>query len=182
MVFVFSYIFFFLPAHMPNFMLEAARFVPAKIVGGKDATLPIPWQVSVQNNSDHFCGATILDKMTLLSAASCFYGNSTNGISIRAGSVHKSDGGQVCLLFISQSLFVSWTLYGCNWNGPRTYLGPWLFWSSRNLVSTKFGSKEIWSPHLYHFMQGPILSGQKFSWDQICMSGAQMRFLKLFIS
>ena len=100
---------------MPYFLLNAARFVTAKIVGGEDAPSPIPWQVSVQSYNVHFCGATILDKMTLLSAASCFYGNSTNGISIRAGSVHKSDGsGQVCLLFISQSPLVSWTLYGCN--------------------------------------------------------------------
>ena len=103
---------------MPYFMLNAARIVPAEIVGGKDAPSPIPWQVSVQSNNVHFCGATILDKKTLLSAASCFYGNLTiqeNGISIRAGSVHKSDGsGQVCLLFISQSPLVSWTVYGCN--------------------------------------------------------------------
>ena len=82
---------------MPDFMLNADRFVPAEIVGGEDASSPIPWQVSVQNKFDHFCGATILDKMTLLSAASCFYGNSTNGISIRAGSIYKSDDGQVCL-------------------------------------------------------------------------------------
>ena len=108
-VFVFSSILFFLPADMPDFMLNAARFVPAEIVGGGDAPSPIPWQVSVQFNNVHFCGATILDKKTLLSAASCFYGkfDSTNGISIRAGSVHKSDGGQVCLLFICQSLFAS---------------------------------------------------------------------------
>ena len=108
----FSYILFFSPASMPYFMLNAARFVPAEIVGGGDAPSPIPWQVSVQFNNVHFCGATILDKKTLLSAASCFYGkfDSTNGISIRAGSVHKSDGGQVCLLFICQSLFASWIL------------------------------------------------------------------------
>ena len=101
---------------MPYFMLNAARIVPAEIVGGKDAPSPIPWQVSVQSNNVHFCGATILDKMTLLSAASCFYGkfDSTNGISIKAGSVYKSNGGQVCLLFISHSSFVSWTLHGCN--------------------------------------------------------------------
>ena len=108
---------------MPDFMINAARFVPAGIVGGENAPSPIPWQVSVQSNNVHFCGATILDKMTLLSAASCFYGNSTNGISIRAGSVYKSDDGQVCLLFISHSSFVLCALYGCNRNGPRTHLG-----------------------------------------------------------
>ena len=100
-------------------MLDATRFVPSEIVGGENAPSPIPWQVSVQSNNVHFCGATILDKKTLLSAASCFYGkfDSTNGISIKAGSVYKSNGGQpgqVCLLFIIHSSFVSWTLYGCN--------------------------------------------------------------------
>ena len=98
-------------ASMPYFMLNADRFVTAEIVGGGNAPSSIPWQVSVQSNNVHFCGATILDKMTLLSAASCFYGkfDSTNGMSIRAGSVYKSVGGQVCLLLISPSLFVSCT-------------------------------------------------------------------------
>ena len=95
LIFVISIILFFSPADMPNFMLSAARFVPAKIVGGEDAPSPIPWQVSVQRNDIHFCGATILDRKTLLSAASCFYGNPTYGISIRAGSVDKLVGGQV---------------------------------------------------------------------------------------
>ena len=106
-VFVFFiHLIFLATAHMPYFMVNAARIVPAEIVGGKDAPSPIPWQVSVQSNDVHFCGATILDKKTLLSAASCFYGkfDSTNGISIRAGSVHKSDGGQVCLLSVRASL------------------------------------------------------------------------------
>ena len=103
-VFVFSSILFFLPADMPDFMLNAARFVPAEIVGGENAPSPIPWQVSVQHNNVHFCGATILDQVTLLSAASCFYGNIyVDGISIRAGSIHKSDG-QVCLSVFIQFL------------------------------------------------------------------------------
>ena len=102
--FCFSSVLFFLPADMPDFMLDAARFVPSKIVGGEDAPLPIPWQVSVQSNNIHFCGATILDQVTLLSAASCFYGNTyVDGISIRAGSIHKSDG-QVCLSVFFQFL------------------------------------------------------------------------------
>ena len=89
---------------MPDFMLAAARFVPAEIVGGENAPSPIPWQVSVQHNNVHFCGATILDQVTLLSAASCFYGNTyVDGISIRAGSIHKSDG-QVCLSVFIQFL------------------------------------------------------------------------------
>ena len=40
-----------------------------RIVGGKNASTPIPWQVHV----DRGCGGTILDETTILSAAHCFY-------------------------------------------------------------------------------------------------------------
>ena len=48
-----------------------------RIVGGKTATGPIPWQVSMQRRKEgffpqHFCGGTILDANTVLSAAQCF--------------------------------------------------------------------------------------------------------------
>ena len=70
-----------------------------KIVGGQDAPFPIPWQVSVQVSSFHFCGATILDASTLLSAAHCFFplsnGSSEFSYQIRAGSLHVDSGGQV---------------------------------------------------------------------------------------
>ena len=38
-----------------------------------------------------------------------------------------------------------WYLQGYNWNGFRSHLGPWLFWSLRNLVPKKFGPREIWA-------------------------------------
>ena len=53
-------------------MTTASRFNPAEIVGGQQAPTPIPWQVSVQNGGQHFCGGTILDTFTILSAAHCF--------------------------------------------------------------------------------------------------------------
>ena len=73
-------------------------FKPAKIVGGQIAPYPIPWQVSVQIGGSHFCGGTILDTFTILSAAHCFndYGGALDGFSIRAGSKKWSSGGQVC--------------------------------------------------------------------------------------
>ena len=79
-------------------MTTASRFKPAEIVGGQQAPSPIPWQVSVQiGDSFHFCGGTILDTYTILSAAHCFddYGDSVEGFYIRAGSRKRSSGGQV---------------------------------------------------------------------------------------
>ena len=89
---------FFLPADMPQFMIDATRFVQARIVGGQTADSPIPWQVSVQKFNNHICGATILDGKTLLSAASCYHGSNyaIGGLSIRTGSLELSSGGQVC--------------------------------------------------------------------------------------
>ena len=88
-------------ASMPNFMTETNRFDPAEIVGGKPAPSPIPWQASVQSGDYqsgyfHFCGATILDEFTLISAAHCFDGEmETISKVIRAGSTKKYSGGQV---------------------------------------------------------------------------------------
>ena len=77
-------------ASMPSFMTFG------KIVGCEDAPTPIPWQVSVQTGSFHFCGATILDSNTLLSAAHCFHPSSSpDGFSIRAGSTKTFSEGQV---------------------------------------------------------------------------------------
>ena len=79
-------------------MTTASRLRPAKIVGGQIAPSPIPWQVSVQIGGSHFCGGTILDAYTILSAAHCFdnFGDSVDGFNIRAGSRRWSIGGQVC--------------------------------------------------------------------------------------
>ena len=91
-------ILFFLPANIPADFISAARFVTAEIVGGQKPNSTIPWQVSVQKYNNHICGATILNGKTLLSAASCYHGTgySIRGLSIRAGSLKLSSGGQVC--------------------------------------------------------------------------------------
>ena len=94
-------------------MGNANRLDPAQIVGGQLAPSPIPWQAAIYRGDSFICGATILDAFTVLSAAHCFYGKNFNGgLSIRAGSIEKSNGGQVrflicnvkLILFLSQCL------------------------------------------------------------------------------
>ena len=63
-----------------------------RIVGGAAASSAIPWQVSVRQTASgngHFCGGTILDSKTILSAAHCFP-NGLNNHYIMAGAVSRS--------------------------------------------------------------------------------------------
>ena len=75
-----------------------------KIVGGQDATFPIPWQAYIGG-----CGATILDAKTLLSAAHCFVRNGQSPKpkstyrEIRVGSITSDYGGQVFVFFFGWS-------------------------------------------------------------------------------
>ena len=73
---------------MPTFMQNANR-----IVGGEAAPSMIPWQVAMLSESFQFCGGTVLDSCTILTAAHCAI---NTGHSIRAGSLDKRSGGQVC--------------------------------------------------------------------------------------
>merc|ERR1712001_433093 len=68
-------------------MLDADR-----IVGGEAAPSMIPWQVAMLSGSFQFCGGTVLDSCTVLTAAHC---GINTGHSIRAGSTNKQTGGQV---------------------------------------------------------------------------------------
>ena len=63
-----------------------------RIVGGVAAPSMIPWQVAMLSGSIQFCGGTILDSCTILTAAHC---EINMGHSIRAGSLDKQSGGQV---------------------------------------------------------------------------------------
>ena len=74
-------------ASMPTFMQNANR-----IVGGEAAPEMIPWQVAMLSGSFQFCGGTVLDSCTVLTAAHC---GINTGHSIRAGSTNKQSGGQV---------------------------------------------------------------------------------------
>ena len=63
----------------------------SKIVGGMIATSPIPWQVQVRVSDVSFCGGTILDEYTILSAAHCKLTSATN---IVAGATSVNSGSQ----------------------------------------------------------------------------------------
>ena len=78
------------------FLASIPEFMTNKIVGGQTAPRPIPWQVSIRSHGSHFCGGTILDATTVLSAGHCFDGGNRNGLSILAGTVNRKDqSGQV---------------------------------------------------------------------------------------
>ena len=64
----------------------------AKIVGGAEAQTMIPWQVALLSDNFQFCGGTILDSCTILSAAHC---GINKAHKIRAGSKNRKKNGQV---------------------------------------------------------------------------------------
>ena len=68
-----------------------------RIVGGKNADSAIPWQVSLRNwntGEYHYCGGTILNANTVLSAAHCFpYGH--EGVVVAAGAHKRSSNANV---------------------------------------------------------------------------------------
>ncbi|XP_063704920.1 trypsin 5G1-like [Culicoides brevitarsis] len=65
-----------------------------RIVGGNQITIDKrPFQVSLNNNGYHYCGGSILDEYTILTAAHCAQ-NSAKNYKIRAGSTSKNSGGQ----------------------------------------------------------------------------------------
>ncbi len=64
------------------------------IVNGTEAPTT-PWQVSLQSGGEHFCGGSILDANTIVTAAHCLEGETAEGMTIRAGvSEADDDSGQ----------------------------------------------------------------------------------------
>lgn len=77
-------------SELPNLLIPFNR-----IIGGQ----PVPienynWQISMLYENQHFCGATILSPVKLLTAAHCTYKiRNINKLQIRAGSSDPNRGG-----------------------------------------------------------------------------------------
>ena len=62
------------------------------IVNGETAEAT-PWQVSLQDSEGHFCGGSIIDADTIVTAAHCLEGFDASDITIRAGITNLNNGG-----------------------------------------------------------------------------------------
>jgi hypothetical protein len=63
-------------------------FPESPIVGGTTAQSgDFPYIVSIQQSGSHFCGGSLLNGNTVLTAAHCAVGQSASSIKIRAGSL-----------------------------------------------------------------------------------------------
>ena len=95
-------------AKIPSWM-KTSQSMNSRIVGGENATTPIPWQVHV----DRGCGGTILDETTILSAAHCFPFFRPNADYIEAGIKTRAS-------LDAQKIFVKETIKHPMYN-PRNY-------------------------------------------------------------
>ena len=70
----------------------------SRIVNGENAPEPIPWQVSLWKKGKFYCGGTILDEKTILTARHCvFFSHDLKGhierTLVMAGSTNLYGGG-----------------------------------------------------------------------------------------
>merc|ERR1711922_112021 len=52
-------------------LLAVAALADERIIGGSDASSPVPFQVSLQSGGSHFCGASLLSTTHVMSAGHC---------------------------------------------------------------------------------------------------------------
>lgn len=79
---------------IPTFCIAAAIPQPQDfpdgedIVGGEPASAGnFPFILSLQRNGAHFCGASLLNANTVITAAHCVVGQSASALRVRAGSL-----------------------------------------------------------------------------------------------
>merc|ERR1712223_2533 len=87
-------------AKIPSWMKTKMSAVSGfdRIINGFKAPSPIPWQAHLRevdgSGYSYFCGGTILDSTTVLTAAHCYYSQNLTNISkyfIAAGATHVQD-------------------------------------------------------------------------------------------
>ncbi|KAJ4368850.1 hypothetical protein N0V83_005932 [Neocucurbitaria cava] len=83
---------------IPAICVAAPTANPAKdsenIVGGGASTQGnFPFIVSLQKNGAHFCGGSLLNANTVVTAAHCAVGQTASTLKVRAGSLNRNSGG-----------------------------------------------------------------------------------------
>ncbi|EDW78197.1 uncharacterized protein Dwil_GK24139 [Drosophila willistoni] len=73
------------------------EFPFGRIVNGKNATIEDhPYQVSIQTiRGSHFCGGSLIDSQTVVTAAHCMQSYKSSEMQIRLGSTYRNEGGEV---------------------------------------------------------------------------------------
>ncbi|VEN34354.1 unnamed protein product [Callosobruchus maculatus] len=68
-----------------------------KIIGGRNVTIEeYPYQVSIQNNGEHFCGGSIINTKYILTAAHCVCDDTMKeNLTVRVGSSYRGRGGLI---------------------------------------------------------------------------------------
>ncbi|KAF2119062.1 trypsin [Lophiotrema nucula] len=65
-----------------------------QIVGGTAAAAgDFPFIVSLQKSGSHFCGGSLLNARTVLTAGHCAVGQTASTLKVRAGSLNRNSGG-----------------------------------------------------------------------------------------
>ncbi|XP_015429021.1 PREDICTED: chymotrypsin-1-like [Dufourea novaeangliae] len=70
-------------------------FPEGQIVGGRDAPVgKFPYQVSLRQNGNHFCGGSIINSRTILTAAHCVAGlRNLKAVTVQVGTNQLKSGG-----------------------------------------------------------------------------------------
>ena len=73
------------------------EFPEDPIVGGTTASQgDFPFIVSIQRSGSHFCGGSLLNANTVLTAAHCAVGQTASSLQIRAGSLVSQRHSTIC--------------------------------------------------------------------------------------